>query len=888
MIAAESGSRWHTLTVSETLAVLDSSPQGLSTDEADHRLIEYGPNVLDETEPPSPVVIFLRQFRSPLITILLVAAVVTALLQEWIDTSVIMAILLINAVIGFVQERKADASVRALMEMAVPKARVVRDGREMEIDGREVVPGDLVLLESGSRVPADLRLVSVQALLADESLLTGESVPAVKHTQALNGDLGLGDRGSVGYAGTTITSGRAAGVAVATGESTEIGSIAELIRSEPEIATPLGLRMDQLARIISIAVLVASLAVFAVGLVRGGEVSELFLAAVALAVAAVPEGLPIVVTIALAIGVTRMARRHAIVRRLPAVEALGSATVIGSDKTGTLTENRMTVQQLWAAGRSSWLADLRTSSRRSIDDADPAALGLLIGVLTNEASVHHGAEGLEHHGDPTEVALLVAGEEAGFVPELVRDQFRVVTETPFEPALQFSASLRRVGQGEILFVKGAPERVLDMCDTRLGTTGQAALGAGEIHEAVHEMAAAGLRVLGLAMSRSHPPSGVPIDPEDPSGLMFVGLVGMKDPPRVGVQQAIEACRRASVRVVMITGDHAQTARRIASELGIDATDVLTGTDIDQLDDGGLQRRIRDTSVFARVSPEGKLRIVRALQANGDVVAVTGDGVNDAPALKAATIGVAMGKDGTDVARQAAEIVLADDNFVSIVNAIEEGRVTFENVRRATFFLVSTAAATILSLFVGVALGWPLLMVPAQLLWLNLVTNGLQDVALAFERGERDMLSRPQRRPGEGVLSKLLWQRTALSGIVMAIGTLSMFRWELDRGGSLAAAQTVALTTMVVFMALQAGNSRSETRSVLSVPFRDNPFLVLATAVTFAVHAGALYFPPTQLVLRVEPLGIDAWARIGLVAMTVLVVVEIEKAVRRHRTHRYHS
>jgi magnesium-transporting ATPase (P-type) len=892
MATATPSGPWHTITAAEALEILESSPHGLTSGEAQRRLTEYGPNILEDIQPPSRLMVFLRQFRSPLITILLVAAGVTSLLREWIDTGVIAVILLLNAVIGFVQERKADASVRALMQIAVPRARIVRDGREMEIVGREVVPGDLVLLESGARVPADLRLVSVQSLSIDESLLTGESAPVAKHTRAMDAELAVGDRGSLAYAGTTVTRGRAAGVVVATGEHTEIGGIAELIRSGPHTDTPLGQRMDQLAKLIGIAVVLSSIAVFAVGLARGGEMSELFLAAVALAVAAVPEGLPIVVTIALAVGVTRMARRHAIVRRLPAVEALGSATVIGSDKTGTLTENRMTVRRLWAGGRFYELDQLRTDRARHTGEGhqewDPVTLSLLAGVLTNEATVHPGADppgggrASDGSGDPTEIALLVAAAAAGFVPDLVRDAFPVVTETPFEPDLRFSASLRRAGGGEVLFVKGAPERVLAMCDAVFGEDEELPLNAHEVHGAAVEMAAAGLRVLGLAVSRTRGRADPPVDTEEPTGLVFVGLVGMMDPPRAGVRQAVEACQHAAVRVVMITGDHEETARSIAVEVGIDVTGVLTGAELDQVDDAVLGERVRGTSVFARVSPEGKLRIVRALQAEGEVVAVTGDGVNDAPALKAATIGVAMGRDGTDVAREAAEIVLADDNFVSIVNAIEEGRRTFENVRRATFFLVSTGAAMIVALLVGVSVGWPLLMVPAQLLWLNLVMNGLQDVALAFERGERNLLDRRPRRAREGVISALLWQRTVLTGIVMAIGTLAMFRWELDRTGSLTAAQTVALTTMVAFMALQVGNARSDVRSVFSVPLRDNPFLVVATAASFAVHVGALYFPPTQLVLRVEPLDLAAWARIAAVALTILVVVEIEKAIRPRR------
>ena len=882
MAPVRSGGSWHTMTAAEVLDELESSPRGLATDEVARRLAVHGPNVFEEAEPPSRLAVFIRQFRSPLILILLVAAVVTTLLREWADTAVISAILLLNATIGYVQERKADASVRALMELAVPKARVVRDGREVEIDGRDIVPGDLVLLESGTRVPADLRLVSVRSLLVDESLLTGESAPVAKHTQALDADLSLADRGSLAYAGTAVTRGRGEGVVVATGYQTEIGGIAELIRSEPDTQTPLGRRMDQLAKLIGVVVVAASALVFAIGLLRGGDLSELFLTAVALAVAAVPEGLPIVVTIALAVGVSRMARRRAIVRQLPSVEALGSATVIGSDKTGTLTENRMTVQRLWTAGRFRSLDQMRTDRTRhaSHDESDPAALTLLTGVLTNEATVHSAADGPVHSGDPTEVALLTAAAAAGFVPDQVRDAFPVVTETPFEPELRYSAALRRVTGGEVLFVKGAPERVLAMCDAMTGGDGEQPVDEEQIHAAASELAASGLRVLGMAISRVRTRSQPPLDPEAPTGLVFVGLVGMKDPPRQGVRQAVEACRRADVRVVMITGDHADTAASIASELGIDSADPLSGAEIDQLDDDDLRRRVGETSVYARVSPEGKLRIVRALQAAGEVVAVTGDGVNDAPALKAASIGVAMGRDGTDVAREAAEIVLADDNFVSIVSAIEEGRVTFDNIRRATFFLVSTGAATIAALLVGLSAGWPLVMLPAQLLWLNLVTNGLQDVALAFEAAEKDVLDRAPRPPREGILSRRLWQRTVLTGTVMAAGTLLMFRWELDRTGSWTAAQTVALTTMVTFMALQAGNARSDYRSVFTVPLRDNPFLVVTTITAFAVHIGALYFPPTQAVLRVEPIDLTAWTRIIAIATTILIAVEIEKAVRR--------
>ncbi|MDS1272363.1 HAD-IC family P-type ATPase [Lipingzhangella sp. LS1_29] len=882
---------WHATETAEAIDVLDSGLQGLSTPESARRIRQYGPNVLEDLRPPSAALVFARQFRSPLIAILLAAATVTLVFREWIDAGVIAFVLLLNASIGFVQERKADAAVRALMEMAVPRARVLRDGREVEVDGRDLVPGDLVLLESGARIPADMRLIRAQALLVDESMLTGESEPVVKHTRALASNLPLGDRGSVAHAGSMVTSGRGAGLVFATGPHTVLGGIAELLRSEPQAATPLQQRMTRLSRLIMFAVLSSCALVFVLGLATGGQVRELLMAAVALAVAAVPEGLPIVLTIALALGVTRMARRNAIVRRLPAVETLGSATVIGSDKTGTLTENRMTVRRIWAAGQVRLPVSVSARSGFGAGVSSPlaqdaATLTLLTGVLTNEAVMQTTTDGVEAQGDPTEIALLLAAAEAGLAPEPQRDAYACIADLPFEPSRRFSAAIRAWNGTEVLFAKGAPERVVDMCDSVLADGAEAPLDVAEANAAARSMAADGLRVLALAVSRGRRSGDPPLDLEEPCGLVLVGLVGLMDPPRKGVREAVAACHSAGVRVVMITGDHALTAGSIATELGITSNSrrTVTGSDLEGMDEDELRSAVSGTDVFARVSPEDKLRIVRALQAHGEVVAVTGDGVNDAPALKSASIGVAMGEGGTDVAREAAEIVLTDDNFVSIVGAIEQGRITFDNVRRATFFLVSTSMATIVALIVTVAAGWPLLMVPAQLLWLNLVTSGLQDVALAFERGDRNVLRKSPRSAREGIMSPLLWQRAAGTSIVRAGGTLALFYWVLEDTGSIATAQTVALTTMVLFSAFQAGNARSEYRSVFTVSLRDNPFLVWATIGTLALHMGALYFPPTQLVLRVEPLPLHYWPIMIAVAAAVLVVVEAEKAVRRRVTH----
>ncbi len=873
---------WYASPPDDVLAGLGASGSGLAADEVRRRLDRYGRNELRVERPTAAWVVALRQFQSPLIYILLASVVVTVLIREWIDASVIAAVLVLNATIGYVEERRAEHAVHSLMQLSVPRARVVRDGVEQMVDSRDLVPGDVVLLESGDRMPADARLLTAHALQVDESLLTGESLPVTKRVAATREGAPVADRTSMVHSGTVVSTGRARAVVVATGTNTELGEIADLIRTEQSATTPLQLAMNRFARLIGIWVGIACLVSFGIGISMGESPRQMFLVAVALAVAAVPEGLPIVLTIALALGVSRMARRNAIVRRLPAVEALGSASVIGSDKTGTLTENRMTVRRVWSAGRD---ADWRSPPAlvlppRAPDPlaVDPTVLTLVVCALANEATFTGDGPA---HGDPTEVALLRAAAAAGLAPDVLRTDLPVVAELPFEPDLRYSAALATWTDHEIMVVKGAPERVLAMCDRVAGEDGLQELDPETVHDVARSMAAQGLRVLAMAIDARPRDGGPSPDLEDPHSLVLVGLVGMLDPARQGVGSAIRSCRDAGVRVIMITGDHALTGAAIARQIGLAREPaVLSGAELAELDDAQLRVAVGTTDVFARVAPEQKLRIVRALQANSEVVAVTGDGVNDAPALKAAAIGVAMGRTGTDVAREAADIVLADDDFVTIVAAIEEGRVTFDNVRKATAFLVTTAVATIVAILVAVGISWPLLMLPAQLLWLNLVTNGLQDVALAFERGEPGTMRRPPRRPGAGILDSVLWIRTVLVGVTMAVGALALFRWELDSTGSPALARTVALTTIVVAMAFHAGNSRSRDRSVFAVSPRANPFLTIATAATLALHAAALYVPFTQYVLRVEPLSPQAWLRIVAVASSVLVVSEIDKAVRR--------
>lgn len=875
---------WHSRDVEDIVAELGTSRDGLARDEARARLERQGPNELKDVPPPGPVAVLLHQFRSPVIYILLVATVVTLLLEEFIDAGVIGAILALNAVIGFTQERRAEASVRALMALVSPRAHVLREGREFDIESREIVPGDLVLLESGVRVPADMRLESANRLNIDESLLTGESLPVEKNEAPMaESDVPLADRENMAWAGSTVTSGRGRGLVVATGMETELGRIATHMRVQDATDTPLQRRMAQFATVIGIAVGVSSLLAFVLGVLLGQGVSDMFLVAVALAVAAVPEGLPIVFTITLALGVRRMANRKAIIRRLPAVETLGSATVIGSDKTGTLTENRMTVREI-AAGGHRFLIDGNSfesdsgSDVASVDDHRPLYLTLLAGVLTNEAEIYREGDGFEAHGDPTESALLVAAAHLGIDPTEAREAYDLESAEPFESERQYSASIHRYEGKRLRFVKGAPERIAAMSESVLLADGEAAFEPDDVHEAASAMAERGLRVLGMAYQDLNDGEA---DAESSAGLVFLGLQGLLDPPRAGVREAIADCRAAGIRVVMITGDHAVTASAIARELGIadDGEAVTTGAEIERMTDEELDERVGQARVYARAAPEHKLRVVGALRRNGEVVAVTGDGVNDAPALRAADIGIAMGKSGTDVAREAADMVLADDNFVSIYAAVEEGRVTFENVRKATFFLISTGAALVIAILASVALNWPLPMVAAQLLWLNLVTNGLQDVALAFEPGDKDVLSRSPRSPTEGILSRLLWERTLVAGLVMAVGTLALFKWELDRGTSLEHAQTVALTTMVLFQVMHVGNARSEGLSIFAKSPLSNPFLFVATAAALLVHIGALYFPPSQYVLRVEPLEAEAWVRMTLIALSIIVAIEAHKLIR---------
>ncbi|HWV85806.1 MAG TPA: HAD-IC family P-type ATPase [Capillimicrobium sp.] len=873
------------------LAALDSAPGGLTDDEAQRRLGVHGPNLLARQRGTPWPIILLRQLRSALVYVLLIAAAITLALGEVVDAAVIAFALLLNTVLGFIEEHRAERSLEALRSLARARARVLRDGRERELDAGELVPGDVVLLEAGVKVPGDCRILHATMLEVDESLLTGESATVGKSSAPVDAAAAVADRHGMAFMGTLVTRGRARAVVTATGASTELGRIAGAVQRIGPTETPLQKRMGRFTRLVGLWALSCSLIGFAFGAAHGEDLTELFRAMVALAVAAVPEGLPIVLTVTLAISVGRMARRGAIVRRLPAVETLGSCTIIGSDKTGTLTENRMTVERVVAGGvRYDVSGDGHRVRGRFLAGGDPVevAPGIALELTLRAAALaNDGALGAPAGdddepataGDPTEVALLIAAAKAGLFKNDLEERYPRVADIPFDSDRRYAATFNRDGDRTIVFVKGAPEQVLDLCADALE---RPQLDREAILADAHAMAADGLRVLAVA----HRDLGVTAPTDDvvrehPTGLTFLGLTAMMDPPREGVRDAVARCRRAGIRPLMITGDHAATALAIARQLGIadDGDRAITGPELDALDDEELERLVAEVSVFARAAPEHKLRLVQALRRRGEVVAVTGDGVNDAPALKQADIGAAMGRTGTDAAKEAADMVITDDNFATVFAAVEEGRVAFDNVRKTAFFLISGNAAAVLAVLFSLGADLALPFLAVQLLWLNIATNGVQDIALAFEPGEKHLVDRPPRPPTEGIISPVLWERTVIAALVMAAGTLVMFHLAADRVG-VDEARSVALTTMVVFQALHVGNARSETLSAFAKSPFSNRFLFVGTLGAVALHAAALYLPVTQYLLDLEPIALRSWLEIVAMSLTVIVVVELHKAVRR--------
>ncbi|MBI4491777.1 MAG: HAD-IC family P-type ATPase [Chloroflexi bacterium] len=886
--------RWHQLERDAVLARLQSGWDGLSGAEARRRLERSGPNELAVEERTLPLLILLRQVQSPLIYILLAAGAVTALLGKYVDTGVILSAVVLDAVVGFIQEYRAEQSLRALARLAAPTARVLRDGKERQIDARALVLGDLVLLESGARVPADLRLVRVVELQTDESVLTGESLPEAKTTAPIpDPTVPLGDQVNMAFMGTHVTRGRGTGVVVATGVQTAFGDLSAQMRQVGEVRSPLQVRLERFAWLIALGALGLTALVFSLGLLVGEPVADILLTAVATAVAAVPEGLPVTITVALAVGVWRMAQRRAIVRKLPAVETLGSCTTICSDKTGTLTRNEMTVTKILAGGQLYDLTGAGYAPEGQIllcgrparpAEHPPLELALRIGLLCNEASVYEEQGRYRAEGDPTEAALIVAALKGGLDEGGERAGYPLLDEIPFESERQYMATLHGHDSNRLVFAKGAPERILEMC-AGAHVQSTASLDRRSALQASCRLAAEGLRVLAVAYKPA-PPGVDTVDHRDvATGLIFVGLLGMIDPPRPEAIAAVAACQRAGLRVVTITGDHRVTAEAIARQMGIvqDAgAQVLDGRELEVMDDEALSARVKGISVYARAAPHHKLRIVQQLRRHGEVVAATGDGANDAPALKQADIGVAMGVAGTDVAREAADMVLADDNFATIYAAVEEGRVVFDNIRKVIMFLIPTGLGLVLAVLASMVLGLPLPFLPAQAIWINLVTNGLQDVAMAFEPAEEDVGRRPPRDPREGVLTRGMIERTLLVGVVLMAGTLAAFAWQLSAGAGLDHARTVAMTVMVLFQNMHVFNSRSFTRSALRTNPLSNRFLFATIVAALGLHLLGLYWGPLQFVLRTEPLRLETWLVMLPIAATVLLAVEGDKALRRHR------
>jgi Ca2+-transporting ATPase len=861
---------WHCLSVAEVAGELATSPRtGLPATEAASRLARYGPNAIAEGEKRKPLRMLFDQFTDFMIIVLLAAAVISGFIGEVIDTIAILVIVVMNGTIGFVQEYRAEKAMAALKKLAAATARVLRDGALTEVSAADLVPGDVVVLEAGNIVPADLRIVESVVLRAEEAALTGESVPVEKRAEAVEGaDVAVGDRRSMAYKGTTIAYGRGRGIVTGTGMQTELGKIAALLAQESDVKTPLQKRLADFGRKLAIAALVLCAIVFLFGVFRGEPIDVMFLTAVSLAVAAIPEALPAVVTISLALGAYKMVRQNALIRRLPAVEALGSVTYICSDKTGTLTQNRMSVEEFWIDGRQfrhPAADELRGETARA----------LLSGLaLNNDALVPDGGAAT---GDPTEIALVVAARNAGYEKAALEAAAPRVAELPFDSDRKLMTTLHREAGGIVAYTKGAPERIVERCTS--GPAGR--FHADEVLAVAERMAAEGLRVIGVARRSWDAVPGELASETLERDLVFLGLVGMIDPPRPEVAEAVRLCQTAGITPVMVTGDHPATARAIAARLGILGADgrVLTGQEMARLSPAELERAVKDVRVYARVDPAQKISIVAALQAKGEFVAMTGDGVNDAPAIKRAEIGVAMGKIGTDVSREASSMVLLDDNFATIVAAVREGRRIYDNIRKFIRFVMGGNSGEIWTIAVATFAGMPLPLLPIHILWINLVTDGLPGLALATERAEREVMSRSPRAPSESIFARGMWQHILWVGLLIGAICLGIQLWATAQGS--AAWQTMVFTALTMCQMYHVLAIRSERDSLFTIGVFSNRWLIGAVALTFALQLAVIYTPALNPIFKTEPLTALELAIAILVPALVLVAVELEKlAIRR--------
>ncbi len=887
--------RAHALGAEDVLLQLDAGREGLRSDEAAARLRRHGRNMLPVPAPTGVARVVLRQFASPLIYILLVAAAVSAAIGDSQDAIFILAVLILNATIGAFQEFRAERSAEALRSLVTPRAHVLRDGVECVIDTEEVVPGDIAVVESGVKIPADLRLVS-GSLQIDESLLTGESVPAVKHVDAAPAaDAPLGDRVTMAFAGTIVTRGRGYGVVVATGLDTELGKIASSLTNTESAKPPLVQRMEQFTRKIALAVAVAVVILGGLMSLRGESLHSVFISAIALSVSVIPEGLPVAMTVVLAIAVRRMSRRKVIARRLAAVEALGSCTFIATDKTGTLTMNELTIKRVLLPGTDAW----EVTGAGAVPEGEvlipPQAVEAerrqhrldrlcVASALCNDATIAQTDGDWITRGDSVDIALLVFAEKLGFSRATAETRAPRRAELPFEAERQFAATVNDFAGELRVSVKGAGEKVLAMC-TRMATEGGDVPIQREALEAQADaLAAAGHRVLAVATGAGRVLDEEEVDSECLRDLVLLGFVGMIDPLRPEAADAIQACHDAGIEVAMVTGDHPATALAIASTLGLATAHehVVTGPALANAAASGqssFDQLVADTHVFARVEPQQKLEIVQALIRQGHFVAVTGDGANDAPAMRAAHIGVAMGRQGTDVAKETGELIITDDNFASIVAGVEEGRIAYSNVRKVVFLLVSCGAAELVLFTLSIVAGLPLPLFPAQILWLNLVTNGIQDVALAFEPGEGGEIRRRPRSPRDPIFNRLMLWRTALTAAVMGGGSFVVFQSMLAQGWAVEEARNALLLLLVLFENVQAGNARSEEHSLLRLSPLRNPILLVGVILAQLVHLGVMYTPGLREVLHMKPVSLELWLGLLGISLSLFVVMELDKLLR---------
>jgi Ca2+-transporting ATPase len=867
------GENWYNLSTQEVLDRLDTTTNGLTTNKAKLLLAKYGPNELEKYKGITPLEIFFNQFKNVLVAVLFITTIISVLAGEMIDATLILVFIFILVVIGFVQEYKAEKSLEALRKLITPKAKVIRNGEEIEIPAKELVPGDIVLLDVGDRVPADIRLLETINLEVDESNLTGESIPVKKSVGEIKEEVLLAERHNMVFAGTVVTGGRCKGVVVATGMGTEMGKIAKVVQIE-ERETPLKIQLSQLSILMAIVVAVISSVVFLVGVYKGEQITKVFLAAVALAVSAIPEALPVIVTVTLAIGVHEMVKRNSIIRKLPAVETLGSTTVICCDKTGTLTKNEMTVQEVYTnklihvSGIGYKPEGKFFTDNKEIDVEKDEHLILLLkaGSLCNNATLNSDIFGNWWVvGSPTEGALLTLAEKGGL--KGLKHKYPFVTEIPFDPKRKVMTTIHEENEEYVAYVKGAPEEILKR--VKLPKSDK-----DKILEISDGMASRGLRVLAFAHKKLPKNPDILTAEHAERDLTFIGLVGMKDPPRPEAKESIKLCKKAGIKVVIITGDHKLTAMHVASELGIDTNMVLTGDELDKLSDEEFEKIVEDVSIYTRTSPEHKLRIVKALQKKGHIVAMTGDGVNDAPALKRADIGVAMGLKGTEVAKEVSDMVLVDDNFTSIVSAVEEGRKIYDNIKKSVLYLFSTAVGEVLLILTGVLAGLPLPFLAVQILWINIVTEGIPAIGLAFERSEPDVMRRKPRNPKEELLTGELIYRMLGLGILMAVGSLFLYLWYYQ---DILKARTMAFNTLVMFELFNILNCRSLRHSSLEIGFFSNKALLIVVLISFLLQVAVIESMVLSSAFKIVSLTLSEWIITILFGSTIFLAGELRKS-----------